>query len=192
MRFIRYYQPSQAVETSFISLLTSSPLPLPLLLLPLAPLSRGQNRHPGSCLGKTFTGIPGPAWNIRSWQISTTVKNLFPSGSDGATQLAGTTWRFVNFEGHILTKKERDDDDESGVVYAEVVGLIRGAVRDGLLLDLPAREGFGEEVVEEVFRRIEYLDDSEAGEECGACHREFQIQFQIQFHPTSLTLIHGT
>jgi hypothetical protein len=65
--------------------------------------------------GIDATGILGPPWNIRSWQLSTAIKNLFPSGANAEVALKGTSWEFVGVEGHILTKRYRDDDDESGV-----------------------------------------------------------------------------
>ncbi|WWD16908.1 hypothetical protein CI109_101340 [Kwoniella shandongensis] len=96
--------------------------------------------------GTKSTYIPGPPWSYRAWQLGTAIKNLFPSGSDGKSVLQNTSWTFVNYDGHILTKMVRDDDDDSGVGWGEVEGLIQDAVKAGLPQDLPMREGFGREL----------------------------------------------
>ncbi|KAK8861203.1 hypothetical protein IAR55_002022 [Kwoniella newhampshirensis] len=118
--------------------------------------------------GPRSTYIPGPPWSYRAWQLGTAIKNLFPSGSDGKTVLKGTSWEFVNYDGHILTKMVRDDDDDSGVGYDEVQDLVQDAVKAGLPQDLPMREGFGRELVGEVFDKIGYV----AGDrKCACCAR---------------------
>lgn len=133
--------------------------------------------------GPASTGMPGPEWNFRAWQISTTVKSLFPSvptsrtpsanpnlgsGHDNDNNpkssfaretLANTSWTFRNIAGHVLTKDDRDDDDELGVEWSEVGVLVRDLVENGLRLDLPAREGFGEGELDELFQRLGYVDD---------------------------------
>jgi hypothetical protein len=119
--------------------------------------------------GAASTGISGLQWNFRAWQIVTTIKELFPSGTNAKAIVcdtdtgdklgsgsSSTSWRYTNIDGHILTKASRDDDDESGVGYEEVEGLVRGMVKDVLPLDLPARKGFDVDLIEEVFRKISY------------------------------------
>ncbi|WVQ94663.1 hypothetical protein IAU59_001743 [Kwoniella sp. CBS 9459] len=120
------------------------------------------NVHPP---GPESTYLPGPQWSYRSWQLGTAIKNLFPSGVDATRTLEGTSWEFVNTAGHVLTKLVRDDDDESGVGYEEVMGLVKGAVKAGLPQDLPMREGFAKELVGDVFDKIAYACETE----CAAC-----------------------
>ncbi|OCF34087.1 hypothetical protein I316_04034 [Kwoniella heveanensis BCC8398] len=115
--------------------------------------------------GPESTYLPGPQWSYRSWQLGTAIKNLFPSGVDATKTLEGTSWEFVNTPGHVLTKLVRDDDDESGVGYEEVMDLVKGAVKAGLPQDLPMREGFAKELVGEVFEKIKYAEE----EQCTAC-----------------------
>jgi hypothetical protein len=134
----------------------------------LMPATKGWYLFP---TGASATGIPGPPWNIRSWQLSTGIKNLFPSCADAQAALKGTSWEFIGVEGHILTKKQRDDDDESGVEWQQAGPLIRDAVRNALPLDLPAREGFGEELVGEVFRKTRYRDLKDVAP-CDSCGSE--------------------
>jgi hypothetical protein len=128
--------------------------------------------------GVDATGIQGPPWNIRSWQLSTAIKNLFPSGADAEAALKGTSWEFVGVEGHILTKRYRDDDDESGVEWGQVGHLVRDALRNALPLDLPAREGFAQELVDEVFTRIHYVD-AEQAKPCESCSRQFASNLRV-------------
>ncbi|WVW79836.1 hypothetical protein I302_101806 [Kwoniella bestiolae CBS 10118] len=111
--------------------------------------------------------LPGIQWSYRAWQIGKLIKNLFPSGITNASEIiANTRWNFINVEGHILTKMFRDDDDESGVGHDEVSDLIKNAVRVGLPQDLPLREGFDRELVDDVLRAIGYMSEGE----CEICH----------------------
>jgi hypothetical protein len=119
--------------------------------------------------GKAGCGMPGPQWNFRSWQINSAIKNLFPSGTNSRQALEGTKWQFVNISGHVLKKVKRDDDDETGVGADEVGGLVEGLVKSSLPQDLPAREGFAEDLVGEVFDAISYRDGLD---QCQACGRE--------------------
>ncbi|ODN83958.1 hypothetical protein L198_07657 [Cryptococcus wingfieldii CBS 7118] len=119
-------------------------------------------------LASTFT--PGPKWNFRSWQIGTAIKNLFPSGISPAAVLQNTSWEFVNHEGHILTKPENDDDDDTGVGYLEVGRLIGDALKTGLPMELAGRDGFKGELAMEVLERMSF----ERGEKaCESCQREY-------------------
>ncbi|WVF66950.1 hypothetical protein IAT40_001693 [Kwoniella sp. CBS 6097] len=115
--------------------------------------------------GPEATYLPGPQWSYRAWQLGTAIKNLFPSGVNAMKMLKGTSWDFVNTAGHVLTKLVRDDDDESGVGYEEVMTLVRGAVKAGLPQDLPMREGFATELVGDVFEKIRYAEEKE----CAVC-----------------------
>ncbi|WWC98981.1 hypothetical protein V866_005875 [Kwoniella sp. B9012] len=113
--------------------------------------------------------IPGIQWSYRAWQIGKLIKSLFPSGTTNAPEIIqNTRWNFINVRGHILTKMFRDDDDESGVGHDEVMDLIRNAVRVGLPQDLPLREGFDKELVNDVLDAIAYEDQGE----CEVCHCE--------------------
>lgn len=121
--------------------------------------------------GREAVRLPGPEWNIRPWQMGIAIKNLFPSGSDHATTLQGTSWAFCGLAGHLLTKEARDDDDGTGVWWAEVDEMVQDSVRVGLARDLPAREGVGTRMVDGVFERVSY----ERATECPACHRELGV-----------------
>lgn len=124
--------------------------------------------------GKTSTGIPGPKWNFRSWQIGTAVKNLFPSGANAAAILEKTSWVFVNHKGHILTKLENDDDDDTGVGYMEVGRLIDDAIKGGLPQDLIGRAGFKRELADEVLEKMKFIP----GEvQCVSCGRKSLSSF---------------
>lgn len=123
--------------------------------------------------GETATGIPGPQWNLRAWQIGECVKTLFPSNKTfpaGGTG-TGTTWVFTEAGNHILTKKERDDDDDTGVGWMEVEELIMSNVTLGLNQDLPARHGFRSEIVGDILGKIRYLGGLEETR-CPCCHRQ--------------------
>ncbi|WVQ83406.1 hypothetical protein IAT38_005547 [Cryptococcus sp. DSM 104549] len=117
--------------------------------------------------GLAATGLPGPEWNFRSWQLGTSVKNLFPSGVDAAAVLDATSWVYVNHEGSVLTKPANDDDDDTGVGYKEVSRLIGDALKTGLPQDLLGREGVKREVIEQVLERMSYAAEGEACESCG-------------------------
>lgn len=124
--------------------------------------------------GKASTGIPGPKWNFRSWQIGTAVKNLFPSGANAAAVLETTSWEFVNHNGHLLTKLEIDDDDDTGVGYMEVEGLIGDAIKGGLPQDLVGRAGFKRELADGVLKKIKFTP----GEvQCVSCGRKSPSSF---------------
>lgn len=122
--------------------------------------------------GKSSTGIPGPKWNFRSWQIGTAVKNLFPSGANAGAILENTSWVFVNHKGHILTKLENDDDDDTGVGYMEVGRLIDDAIKGGLPQDLIGRAGFKRELADEVLEKMKFTP----GEmQCVSCGRKSNL-----------------
>ncbi|WRT65293.1 uncharacterized protein IL334_002236 [Kwoniella shivajii] len=100
--------------------------------------------HPGP----NATYLPGPLWSYRAWQLGTAIKISFHPG----------------------LMPLRDDDDESGVGYDEVLDLVKGAVKAGLPQDLPMREGFGKELVGEVFEKVQYKKD----DDCMACQRNIR------------------
>ncbi|ORY26064.1 hypothetical protein BCR39DRAFT_560766 [Naematelia encephala] len=130
--------------------------------------------------GPKSVGQPGLQWNYRAWQIGQSIKSLFPSGVDASKVLEGTSWRFIGIRNHVLTKQWRDDDDESGVGYEEVEGLVRDCVKSGLNGDLPAREGFERSLVQDVWDRMTWVNEDEKDEKeaekgnnvnCQACQR---------------------
>lgn len=122
--------------------------------------------------GADAVGLPGLSWNIRAWQVGQAIKNVFPSGVDAKAALASTSWDFINVEGHILTKRTRDDDDESGVGWDEAGRLVRSAVQVGLPIDLPARDGFSAEDIVAVFERLSYPSQTPTPSQCSVCGRE--------------------
>lgn len=113
--------------------------------------------------GPRCTGLAGPEWNYRAWQISISIKSLFPSGTPAVDVLDSTRWTFINLPGHVLTKDDRDDQDDLGVEWNEVDTLVRDLVENGLRADLPAREGFGEEELDRLFERVKYVDTAVNG-----------------------------
>lgn len=118
--------------------------------------------------GKDAISLPGPDWNTRPWQMAFVVKGLFPSGADHMAILdRGTRWVFCDVVNHILSKEERDDDDSTGVWYAEVPDMIKTSLKVGMDGDLPAR-GVTPDILEEILKRIEYGKS----ERCEACGRE--------------------
>lgn len=120
--------------------------------------------------GREAVRLPGPEWNMRPWQMGTAIKNLFPSNRFAEAHrevLEKTRWRFGGVENHVLTTEERDDDDWTGVWYAEVKDMVRDSIKTGLARDLPAR-GLDAEFVHDVLERVEY----HPVETCEACGRE--------------------
>lgn len=131
------------------------------------PLFRGRYRFPRAREG---VRLPGVDWTIRPWQMGLAIKNLFPS-SQGVDEhravLEKTSWEFGDVTNHILTKEERDDDDSTGVWWAEVKDMIDDSIRVGMGRDLPAR-GLDQAFVDEVFEKVVYR----RVEGCEACGRE--------------------
>lgn len=131
------------------------------------PFFRSRYRFPR---GREAVRLPGPEWNMRPWQMGIAIKNLFPSNRGLEAHmdtLAKTRWSFCDVGNHILTKEERDDDDGTGVWYAEVKDMIQDSIRAGMARDLPAR-GLDRAFVDEVFDRVEYRRIGV----CEACDRE--------------------
>ena len=106
--------------------------------------------------GKEGINIPGPHWSFRAWQIMTAIKNVFPSGTPPGEQLDSTSWCLRNISGHVLKKAKTDGDDETGVGWDEVDGLIQACVKGSLPQDLPIRHGFSGQVVDQILNSIEY------------------------------------
>jgi hypothetical protein len=122
--------------------------------------------------GGAAVGLPGPEWNIRPWQMSATIKELFPSGQDHMATLEGTRWAFSGVRNHLLAKAARDDDDSTGVWYGEIEDMVKDSLRGGLDRDLPAR-GMGRDVIDQMWEHISYAK----AERCSTCGRECRLGF---------------
>lgn len=141
---------------------------------PRSPTSAKEEMEQYFISGPESIGLPGPDWNLRSWQITKVIKEVFPSNADHALLAQNTSWEFINVQGHVLTKSLRDDDDTTGVGVDEVSDLIIGRVRDCLPLDLPARSGFDFSLVNTVLSKISYGEWEDRGT-CQACLSELHI-----------------